>query len=214
MKRIQLIILALVSAFIASGQNQVLQIFKDKKYTPVQWVDISDFQIVENEDSLTLNITPPDDIFNIVFADSIMFQTGISIPHIEITTEEDLQEIPNKTDYKKATFTLNGFGNYDNVATAVNIRGRGNTSWAFDKKPYRLKFDKKISLCGLPKAKNYVLLANYTDPSLMQFALATKLGQMLGMPYTNQVVPVDITLNGIYHGSYLLTNKPGINSGS
>lgn len=215
MKRIQLIILALVSVVIASGQNQVLQIFKDKRYTPVQWMDISEFKIDENDDNLELNIaTIEDNNFVISFADSLLFQSGISIPHIEITTEEDLSEIPNKTDYKRASFIVNGFGNFDDVSTEVNIRGRGNTSWTFDKKPYRLKFDKKISLCGLPKAKSYVLLANYTDPSLMQFALATKLAQMLGMPYTNHVVPVDVTLNGIYKGSYLLTNKPGINSGS
>lgn len=214
MKRVQILILALISLAIASGQNQVLQIFEEKKYTPVQWVDITEFELVEAEDSLELNIKSANNSLTFSFTDSLLFQSGYSIPHIEITTDEALVEIPNKKDYKKATFTIAGFGNYDDVSTEVNIRGRGNTSWEFDKKPYRLKFDKKISLCGLPKAKSYVLLANYTDPSLMQFAIATKLAQMLGMPYTNHVVPVDITLNGIYKGSYLLTNKPGINSGS
>lgn len=42
----------------------------------------------------------------------------------------------------------------------LTIRGRGNYTWQQVKKPYKLKFDKKISLFGLPKSKHYALLAS------------------------------------------------------
>jgi spore coat protein CotH len=99
-------------------------------------------------------------------------------------------------------------------ATAVNIKGRGNSTWGYDKKPYRLKFDKKISLCGMTKAKNYALIANYLDPSLMRNAVALKIAELLGMPYTNHCIPVNLTFNGNYRGSYMLTEKIGFNAAS
>lgn len=34
------------------------------------------------------------------------------------------------------------------------------------------------------------------------------------MDYAADAIPVDVKLNGIYKGSYILTNKPGINAGS
>lgn len=82
------------------------------------------------------------------------------------------------------------------------------------KKPYRLKFGKKISICGLNKAKKFVLLAGWTDGSLMQNVIAAKLGHILDVPYVCDMVPVDVILNGVYRGCYLLTNKPGINAGN
>ena len=48
----------------------------------------------------------------------------------------------------------------------------------------------------------------------MEFVVATKMAQILEIPYTNNVIPVDLTLNNFYRGTYLLTNKPGINAGS
>lgn len=205
---------------ICRSQNQVLQIFENKQYKPIEWVDITNLQVSENSgddlNNMSMSIeTQSGDSYSVQFNDSIMFKTGVSVPYLEINTDEPLFELPNREDFKSATITLHGFGQYDDKFSSVDIRGRGNTSWLnYPKKPYRLKFSSKISLCGLTKAKNYVLLANYTDPSFMDFVLATKLAQYLELPYTNDVIPVDVALNGRYLGAYILTNKPGINAGS
>ena len=53
-----------------------------------------------------------------------------------------------------------------------SIRGRGNSTWLQDKKPYALKFDKKASLWGRPKHKRWVLLANAYDRSMMRYDIA------------------------------------------
>ena len=136
------------------------------------------------------------------------------MPVINIVTDTEVPEITSKEDYLEGDFTFDGGDDYEAVSQRVQIRGRGNTSWGMPKKPYRLKFDSKVSIAGLTKAKNYVLLACYTDGSLLQYNLATRMAQILGLPYTNHVVNVEVTLNGIYKGVYQLTNKPGINSGS
>lgn len=213
MKRIYfLLLIFLFNAHSIFSQEEVLQIFDGKNYNPVPWEEIEQIRYDEKENNLIIKGNDEDHYISVEEGFSI--PTGKTIPLIEIFTDEFLEEIPNKIDYKSGVLNLSGFRNYSDITQPVQIRGRGNSSWGFDKKPYRLKFDKKVSLCGLPKAKNFVLLANYTDHSLIQNALAFKIGQMLELPYTNIGIPVDVKLNGIYKGSYLLTNKPGINAGS
>ena len=84
------------------------------------------------------------------------------------------------------------------------IRGRGNSTWDMDKKPYKLKLDKKADLFGLGSNKSWVLLANAIDESLVLDRLVGWLGDQIGMPYTPRGVPVDLFMNGEYYGSYLL----------
>lgn len=137
------------------------------------------------------------------------------IPRIIITTDSVVDEIPSKEYYLDATITIEGNGQFESLKpTRVSIKGRGNSTWSFPKKPYRLKFDKKISLLGLAKAKSYALIANYIDGTLMRNVFAYKAAGLLGVDYSNHCVPVDVVLNGKVRGSYFLTEKLGINSGS
>lgn len=146
-------------------------------------------------------------------ADSMIL--GTNIPTLYIDTDPYVEEITSKTDYLKAVLRYIPYSDgTDTLVSEVNIRGRGNSTWTYPKKPYRLKFDKKQSLGGLKKAKSFVLLANYIDPSLMKNAVAFKIAQQLGMPYCNHSIPVNLVLNGTNHGSYQLTEKVGINAGS
>lgn len=141
-------------------------------------------------------------------------EVGNNVPMITITTTDYVEEIPDKENYMSATFTMRGYDIYDDVSCAVSIRGRGNSTWSYPKKPYRLKFPTKISIGGLPAAKSYVLLADYLDHSHMRNAVALKIAQLLGMPYTNDAVPVNVTLNGEYRGAYVLTQKIGMTTAS
>lgn len=148
--------------------------------------------------------------------DSILeYAFTTNVPTLRIDTDEFVEEITSKKDYLKATFNADCYGRYDDIeGVAVNIRGRGNSTWSYPKKPYRLKFDKKISLFGLPKAKSYALIANHIDNTQMRNAVAFRVAQLLDMPFTNHSIPVNIIFNGIYKGSYQLTEKIGITGGS
>lgn len=211
MKHLGSILISFICCLGMMAGEPVLQVFNGKEYNAIGWEEID--HITYSSGALRLHLNNGQET-SIKISDDLEIPSEETIPLIEINTEESLTEIPNKVDYKKAEFQLKGFGNYEDISESVSIRGRGNTSWSFPKKPYRLKFDKKVSLCGLPSAKNFVLLANYNDHSLIQNALAFKLGQMLNLPFTPSCIPVEVKLNGVYKGSYLLTNKPGINSGS
>jgi hypothetical protein len=128
------------------------------------------------------------------------------LPHIYIQTTNNAPII-SKDNYLTATLTIDGKGGYSDINTSTAIKGRGNSTWGYPKKPYRLKLDSKTSLFGLPKAKNWVLLANYLDGTLMLNSVALKAGQLLNLPYTNNFVPVDVSINGKYVGCYLFTEQ-------
>ena len=84
------------------------------------------------------------------------------------------------------------------------IRGRGNSTWGPQKKPYRIKLDKKADLFGMGADKNWVLLANYYDYTLIRNKYTYWLGEKLGMEFTPQCVFVNVVVNGEYLGSYYL----------
>ena len=182
--------------------------------------DISEINFSKDDDNAdyysTISVVRKNGETKAVSMDNVTdYSLGTNVPTIYINTKPEVEEISSKTEYLPATFSMECYGDYEDVDdVSVNIRGRGNSTWSFSKKPYRLKFDKKISLCGLTKAKSFVLIANYVDGTLMKNAIAFKIGQLLEMPFTNHSIPVSVVLNGRYKGAYMLSEKIGINSGS
>ncbi|MBQ8208392.1 MAG: CotH kinase family protein [Clostridia bacterium] len=87
------------------------------------------------------------------------------------------------------------------------IRGRGNATWyGTEKKPYQIELSAAQSLLGLAKAKKYVLLANYYDPSLLRNRLVFDMVQAIE-GYSPSCRSVDLYAHGEYLGSYLLCEK-------
>ncbi len=133
------------------------------------------------------------------------------LPIINIDT--DGAPILNKEDYVEMVFDLE---NCDSELSKVTggIRLRGNSTLGFPKKPYRIKFDKKQSLFGLPKAKSWVLLAEYIDPSHLHNHAALTLGnEMPGLSFTPSPNKVNVYLNGEYQGVYTLCEQVQENEG-
>ena len=128
------------------------------------------------------------------------------VPHIYIDTE-NAKDITSKDVYLKANIKIDGAGVYDNYEGTTSIKGRGNTSWEYPKKPYRLKLDKKSELLGLSAEKDWILLANWLDGTLMLNAIAFKAARLFDLPFTNTAIPVDITINGVYQGNYMFTEQ-------
>lgn len=89
---------------------------------------------------------------------------------------------------------------------ATEIKGRGNTTWTeFPKKPYRLKLRKPArELLGMPAARNWALLANYSDKTGLRNATALCLSEQMGLRYTIRSRFVELYFNGEYQGVYQL----------
>ena len=134
------------------------------------------------------------------------------LPVIKIETENK-QVIRSKEYYINANVDVFDPNNEAYcIKATTEIRGRGHTSWGMPKKPYRLKFNNKTSLFGLPAEKSWVLLANYQDPTLIMNSVAFELGHRFNLPFTNHSNHVEFFLNGIYQGSYMLTEQVQVKS--
>lgn len=120
------------------------------------------------------------------------------------------QTVASTEEYLAAQISVDarGSGWDSHPAAAAQIRGRGHSTWKWEKKPYKIKFDKAVSLCGMPKAKQWVLLANYADKSLSRNYVAASMAQILeGLDYTPKQSHVELYLNGEYMGVYTLSEQ-------
>ena len=138
-----------------------------------------------------------------------------NLPTIFINTENGVG-VTSKENYVTAYVTVRGAANEEDNITEVltEIKGRGNSTWNMAKKPYRLKFDEKIQFLGnAAKEKNWVLLANYADKTLMRNALAFETARnMFEFGFTPSVTFVDVVINGENLGSYILTDQVEVKS--
>ena len=134
--------------------------------------------------------------------------TTTGLPIVYINTENGAA-ITSKDDYINGTLTLiaNDKGEEPLTDVEMEIRGRGNSTWRMPKKPYKIKFDDKTDLLGMPADKSWVLLANFSDKTLMRNHIAFEMSRQFGLAYTPQSRFVDLYLNGSYEGNYMLTEQ-------
>lgn len=87
------------------------------------------------------------------------------------------------------------------------IKGRGNSSFGYDKKSYQIRLPDKQAVCGMGSAKKWILLPQYFDKTAVRNPVTFALADALGLQYTPDYRYVNLYLNGAYHGLYLLTEK-------
>lgn len=137
-----------------------------------------------------------------------------NIPTIHINTVGGAS-VNSKTIWIPGFLTVVGGEASDVISNdTIEIRGRGNATWDFAKKPYRIKFKHKRHLLNMKDdAKDWVLLANYADKTLIRNAVAFEIGQFLGMEFTPSVKFADVYLNNAFLGNYMITDQieAGIN---
>ncbi len=126
-----------------------------------------------------------------------------ALPVLNLKTDGSAP-ILSKVDYLKGSFSLAEAGAAA-VEGTLEVRGRGNSTWGWVKKPYRLKLTNSTALLGMPKGKNWVLLANYADKTLVRNDTTFMFSRRLGMEYTPRAHYVELNLNGVYQGVYQLT---------
>lgn len=132
---------------------------------------------------------------------------GKTFPFVYVDVENNAQ-ITSKEDYLNCTVKItNTTEDYLLDTCGAKIKGRGNSTWELPKKPYKLKFNSKTNLFGFGKAKNYTLIANYSDKSLSRNLMAYEVAKLFGLNETSSAQPVNLILNGQFNGVYLLCEQ-------
>lgn len=111
--------------------------------------------------------------------------------------------------------------------TNTQIKGRGNASWGYNKRPYALKLVNKQAFFDLPKHKRWILLANWKDRTLLRNDATFWLSQQVSdnpafqdeelklnpsFPYTVHGRFVELEFNGEHRGNYYLCEQIKIDS--
>ena len=128
-----------------------------------------------------------------------------NIPRIVIETENRTKIKDRETEIP-AKLQIWGKKEAESEIVDLTIRGRGNSSWLYmPKKSYKIEFVKKQSMLGMPKDKDWALISNYADKTLMKNYLMYNLSAKLGAFYSPRCEFAELYLNGEYLGVYLLT---------
>ncbi len=136
-----------------------------------------------------------------------------NIPSVHISTKSGtLESVLNDIDYKEpAEITILDDNGIVCSGNLEYIKGRGNASWGFNKRPFNIKFTKKVDLFGMGKSKRWSLISNYKDNNLLKNETAFKCSELIGLKYTPETEYVDLFIDNEYWGTYSLTESIEIN---
>jgi hypothetical protein len=132
--------------------------------------------------------------------------TGLPVLRIETPNRQNIWSKEQWVEGSK--LWLDGMAQFESIEDAdIAIRGRGNSTWGYEKKPYAIKFTEKREVMGMPKHKRWVLLANYMDRTLLRNRVAFYLAQQTSLAWTPHCEFVELILNGVHIGQYLLCEQ-------
>ncbi len=139
--------------------------------------------------------------------DSHLFQLT-NLPLVVIRTTANVAEVTSRSTYLPGHINIISQDGSNIMSDSMKVRGRGNGSWSFEKKPYKFKLENKSRLLDMPaKAKEWVLINNYGDKSLIRNNVAFTLSRIFQMDFTPAISLVDVIFNGQYKGSYQLCDQ-------
>jgi len=142
-----------------------------------------------------------------------------TLPVVYLSTTDGVA-ITSKEEYITGSLYIDPMGSgyealgSDTVPVTGQFKGRGNWTWSgFNKKPYRIKFDAKQKVLGMPKNKHWCLLAGADDNlGYLKNYVGFKLSEAVGLRWTPKSVPVELVMNGKYQGLYFLTEQIRVGS--
>lgn len=138
---------------------------------------------------------------------AILAPVYLEMPVIHLTTETGW-DVTSKEEYVGGTISITNCAEELAITDrAMEIRGRGNNSWSYDKKSYHIKLNTKANLLGIgaDDGKHWNLIANHCDQSLLRNYTALHFAAMMsGIAYSPACTNVEVYINGQYNGVYLL----------
>ena len=177
----------------------------DNNWFQGRWMSIEDFNAQEDNSNLPSATCNPN---------------SNTLPVVYLTTN-DGSDIVSKEEYVSGTIFIDakGIQGYSDAGSsasplATELKGRGNWTWrGFDKKPYRIKMNKKASLLNLTTDKSFNLLAHADDNyGFIRNTAGFGLSRYFELIYTPTQEPVELFLNNEYKGLYFLVDHIKVSS--
>ena len=126
------------------------------------------------------------------------------LPRIVIETE-DFAGVRDRETEIPSHLQIYGEKSPESEVYELTVRGRGNSSFKMPKYGMKLEFKDKVKLFGMPKSRDWALIANFGDKTHLRNYMMTRLSEWLGAKYTPKMQFVEVYLNRKYMGLYLLS---------
>lgn len=143
----------------------------------------------------------------------ILLNVSGTLPVVYLNTVSG-SDITDRENYVPATCYIVDTAGDTTALDTIEVRGRGNWTWTgFEKKPYKLKLASKTKVLGMAKSKHWALMAAADDNlGFLKNPLGYLLSNRIGLRWTPSYRPVELMLNGSYHGLYFLTENIRVES--
>ncbi len=213
--------LSLIESYISNplGSNVSLPEFNDG-FTYVTYESscleiensrlIYNFPLVDTNCELEVSMFYKKETRNVTFNYKVLSINNLpKLPAVYITTDLS-QPVERDKEYVRATLSMDPNGTYDLdpiTDMPLQIRTRGNSTLTFEKPAFKIKFDEKIKFFSDYKEKDWLLLANYTDVTMVRNAVGFNLSSKMGMEFAPGYTFVDLYLNGDYMGTYQVSDQ-------
>ena len=154
--------------------------------------------------------TPYDLVIGNRYRTTLQFYRSANVAALYISTGSGKMDYihQDKNYSESATVSLVADdGTPEHIELTASLKGRGNATWNYAKRPYNLTLSSEADLLGMGAAVNWTLLANALDETNLNTKIVMDLANQVGLPWSPECAYVDLYLNGEYSGLYLLTEK-------
>ncbi len=164
---------------------------------------VFDIGRLRDENILLININTNDSIeptYDEIAAPDGLWGAGIT----------NATKVPGRMTIMLGDSTLYDSGDYINKVSGMTVKVRGNTSAYYQKKPYKIKLQKKCDLLFRGDTlrhseKNWVLI--YSGALSTRTVIGYWMNELVGMQWTPGFRYANVVMNGIYRGLYLLVES-------
>ena len=125
------------------------------------------------------------------------------LPRLVIETE-DFAQIRNRENKIPALLQIYGKNGPESDVMDLTVKGRGHSSFTMAKYSIKLKFNEKQGLFNMPADKEWDLISNQRDKSMLRNYITYQFAHILQDDYSPQCRFVELYLNRNYMGVYLL----------
>jgi len=127
-----------------------------------------------------------------------------NLPLISIYTENSTEIFEKSIQINCRILIVNGGKIETNETAKIKVKDE-TRAYLSPKFPYSINFSSNQRILGFKSEyRNWELISNYFDRSLLRNSIALKISELMKFDYTVRCKPVDIIINGNFKGNYYI----------
>ena len=130
-----------------------------------------------------------------------------NLPLITIYTENSTEIFEKSIEINCRILIVNKGKIETNETAKIKVKDE-TRAYLSPKFPYSISFSSNQKILGFEgKYKNWELISNYFDRSLLRNSIASKISELMKFDYTVRCRPVDVIINGEFKGNYYICDR-------